>query len=146
MILTLHLNKTRFVSVLCVLMFCSGLTFIYPLFERSISDGNRPVMAELHDHASTVTNTKSKLNENMHVMDNLQGRDSTVTNARPELIGSDKMKTLVWYDTAVRRMIGLFSRVGFSQCSKYKNCQYKRFITRTDSYPNKPFDADAILI
>ena len=55
------------------------------------------------------------------------------------------MKTLLWYDTHMKSVSNITTRMGFSQC-EYSNCQYKRFISRTDPKPSEPFDADAILI
>ena len=55
------------------------------------------------------------------------------------------MFTLLWYDTHPKSMRGHTTSMGFSQC-EYKNCQYKSYLTETDTEPTRPFYADAILI
>ena len=55
------------------------------------------------------------------------------------------MKTLLWYGTQTKSMIGPTIRMGFSHC-EFDNCQYKSYFTRTDKNPREPFDAEAILI
>ena len=176
MIIRRYRINTGFVSVSrCILLFSVGFTISlgyvsYIYLERSFSNksrhvmaslqgrdstatsnakpgiiGNMPVIAHLYDKDSTVTNAKPEFIRNMHVMANLESNDSTVTITKPELIGSDKMKTLLWYDTAELSMVRLSTKARFSQCI-YKNCQYKQFLTKTDSHPKNPFDAAAILI
>ena len=130
---------------------------------------SRPVMAKLQGQTSTTTNSKSEYIDNRHkmimlqeqtstepnakpefivnrqVMTKLHGQTSTATNAKPEFIGRDKIKTLVWYDTGNTSILHLSTKVGFSQC-KYTNCQYKKNLTKTDTHPSEPFDADVVLI
>ena len=58
---------------------------------------------------------------------------------------NNNMKTLLWYDTHEKSMRGHTTTLGFSKC-EYSNCQYKSYLSRTDTKPRKPFDADVILI
>ena len=145
-----HLNKIGVISGLFVMTFCVGFTshgyisVIYPLFERSISYGNRPVLSKLQEPVSTATIAKPELFGNESVVAKLQGQTSTATNARPGIIESDKILTLLWYDTMDKSMVHLTTKAGFFLC-KYSNCQYKVFLTKKDRHPTEPFEADAIL-
>ena len=55
------------------------------------------------------------------------------------------MKTILWYDNIHQSMLGHSTRINFSSCA-FKNCKFKYLLSKTDIKPNKPFNADAVII
>ena len=72
-------------------------------------------------------------------------QEKDVNNALALQPNYDNMKTLLWYDTHQKSMMGHTTSMGFSQC-EYKNCRYEKYLTSRDPNLTKPFDADAILV
>ena len=107
--------------------------------QQAVADMNN---ATTKEHEST-TNTAQPEMERSSPEPILREEDNNNESESPQ---NDKnMKTLLWYDTHEKSMRGHTTTLGFSKC-EYSNCQYKSYLSRTDTKPRTPFDADAILI